>query len=126
LLLLGRNQTASSPHYRDTLTTPAFVVWLFGLIVATLFPPAVAVIFWFGSKRRAYGWLLHFLLLPVSYAVVRGAISIMLMIAGEPDGDGLTGWATDPAVMLMLLCPLIYFAALGMARLRKRSVSADN
>lgn len=112
-------------YYRDTLTPAGFVVWLSGLIVVTLTPPIVAIAFWFAAKKMRHGWLLHFLLVPMTYAVVRGTVAIMLTIAGEPDNDGLTGWATDPAVMLMLLCPLVYFAALGGARLRKRSKQAN-
>ena len=81
--------------------------------------------FWFGSKGRRYGWVFHILLLPVSYIVVRGAIAIMLMVAGEPDSDSLTGWTTDPAVMLMLLCPLVYLAALGLSTLRRRSALSN-
>lgn len=111
-------------YYRDTLTRPAFTAWIIGLIVATLSPPIVALTFWFGSKRSRYGWLLHCLLLPVSYAIVRGVIAIMLKVAGEPDNDSLTGWATNPAVMLMLLCPLAYFAALAFVKLRRRSAPA--
>ena len=49
----------------------------------------------------------------------------MLMAAGEPDGDGPTGWATDPATLLMLFCPLMYFIALGLARLRRRTALAN-
>lgn len=112
-------------YYRDTLTSVGFTVWFSGLMVATLSPPIVAISFWFGSRRACYGWLLHFLLVPVTYAVVQGAIAIMLMAANEPDSDGLTGWATVPATMLMLLCPVVYFAALGFKRLRRRRAPAN-
>jgi phosphoglycerol transferase MdoB-like AlkP superfamily enzyme len=124
-VVFGTHPNAIADYYYDTLTPSGFAVWVFGLIAATLAPPILAITFWFGSKRSRFGWLLHFLLLPTSYAVVRGAIAAMLIVAGEPDSDSLTGWATDPAVMLMLLCPLVYFAALGFAKLRGRSARAN-
>lgn len=123
-IALGTRPDGIADYYRDTLTIPAFIVWVFGLTAATLSPPIIAIAFWFGSKRSRYGWLLHCLVLPVSYAVVRGTVAIMLVVAGEPDTDSLTGWATDPAVMLMLICPLVYFAALAFAKLRRRSATA--
>lgn len=112
-------------YYRDTLTPAGFNVWFSGLMVATLSPPIVAIAFWFGSKRTRHGWLFHILLVPVTYAIVRGAITIMLMTASEPDSDGPTGWATDPAAMLMLLCPVVYFTALGFMRLLRRNAPAN-
>ncbi|MCC2981468.1 hypothetical protein [Sphingomonas sp. IC4-52] len=120
-IALGTRPDGIADYYRDTLTRPAFTVWVFGLVVATLSPPIIGITFWFSSTRSRRGWLLHFLLLPASYAIVRGAIAIMLMVAGEPDNDGLTGWATEPAVMLMLLCPLVYFAALAFTKSHRRA-----
>ena len=122
---LGMRPDGIVNYYRDTLTPLGFVVWFSGLMVATLSPPIVAITFWFGSKKARYGWLLHLLLVPATYAAVRGAIAIMLIAASEPDSDGPTGWATDPAVMLMLLCPVVYFAALYLTRLRRRSAPAN-
>lgn len=122
IMALGMRSDGIASYYRDTLTAAGFTAWFTGLMVATLSPPIVAITFWFGSKRTLYGWLLHLLLVPVTYAVVRGAIAIMLTAASEPDSDGPTGWATDPAAMLMLLCPAVYFAALGFTRLHRRSV----
>jgi hypothetical protein len=122
---LGMRPDGIANYYRDTLTPAGFAVWFSGLILATLSPPIVAITFWFGYKKARYGWLLHLLLVPVTYAVVRGAIAIMLMAASEPDSDGPTGWATDPAAMLMLLCPVVYFTALCLTRLRRRSPSAN-
>ena len=117
---LGTRSDGIINYYRDTLPATSFAVWFCGLLVATLSSPIVALTFWFGSKQTRHGWLLHILLMPVTYAIVRSAIAIMLLVANEPDSDGLTGWATDPAVMMMLLCPLMYFAALGFVRLCKR------
>lgn len=123
-VVFGTRPDGIANYYRDTLTPAGFAVWFSGLIVATLSPPMVAVACWFGSKTR-HGFLLHLLLVPVTYAVVRGAIATMLMVASEPDSDGLTGWVTDPAAMLMVLCPLAYFVALGLTRLRRRRAPAS-
>lgn len=124
-IALGTRPDSIADYYRDTLTPAGFAAWLSGLIVATIFPPIVALTFWFSSKKSRYGWLLHLLLVPLTYAIVQGAIAIMLMAAGEPDSDGLTGWATDPAAILMLLCPVAYFATLGFTRLRGRNASTN-
>jgi hypothetical protein len=122
---LGMRPDGIASYYRDTLTPAGFAVWFSGLMVATLSPPILAIIFWFGSKKARYGWLLHLLFVPVTYATVRGAVAIMLIVANEPDSDGPTGWATDSAEMLMLLCPVVYFAALCSTRLRRRSAPAN-
>lgn len=122
---LGMRPDGIASYYRDTLTPEGFVVWFSGLVVATLSPPIIAVLCWFGSRRTRHGWSFHLLLVPVTYAVVRGAIEIMLVAASEPDSDGPTGWATDPAEMLMLICPAIYFATLGFTRLRRRKAPAN-
>ncbi|QJU58027.1 hypothetical protein HL653_09650 [Sphingomonas sp. AP4-R1] len=125
LVVLGVRPDSIASHYRDTLSSAGFVVWLSGLMVATLCPPLVAIACRFGSKKMRHGWLLHILLLPVTYAVVIGSVKVMLLAANEPDRDSLTGWATDPAAMLMLLCPLVYFVALGFTKLRNRTGSAN-
>lgn len=117
---LGTQPNGIVNYYRDTLTPAGFTIWVSGLIVATLSPPILSITCWFASRRARRGWLLHFFLVPVTYAIVRGAIAIMLRAADEPDSDGLTGFATDPAAILMLLCPLTYFGALGFTRLRRR------
>ena len=122
---LGMRPDGIANYYRDTLTPAGFTIWLSGLIIATLSPPILAIACWTGAKKVRHGRLLHFLLLPITYAVVRGAIAIMLMAASEPDSDGPTGWATDPAAMLMLLCPVAYFALLGFKRLRRQSAPAN-
>ncbi|WP_088367244.1 hypothetical protein [Sphingomonas dokdonensis] len=123
-VVLGTRPQGIISYYRDTLTTPAFIAWLLGLTVATLSPPSLAIGSWFCSRGRTYGWVFHVLLWPVSYAIVRGAIAIMVMSAGEPDSEGLTGWASDPAVMLMLLCPLAYFVTLAFVNLWRRKAPA--
>ncbi len=100
--------------YRETLSPMMFAVWLVGFVTATVAPPAVAIAFWLGSKPFRYSWALHILLVPTTFVFVRGCIALMLFAADEPDSDGLTGWATDPAVLLMVICPIVYFIALGV------------
>jgi len=122
---LGARPNGIADFYRDNLSPAAFAVWLSGLVVATLAPPALAITFWFGSMRVRQGWLFHILLVPTTYAVMRGAIATMLWAAHEPDSDGLTGWATDPAMLLLLICPVVYFSTLGLMRLHRRSLTAN-
>lgn len=124
-VVLGVRPDGIASFYRDTLTPAAFGVWLSCLILATLSPPVLATAFWFSSKRLRHGWVFHLLLVPATYALVRGAITVMLSVAGEPDSDGPTGWATDPAVTLMLVCPVIYVLALGFTRLSRRRPSTN-
>lgn len=125
-IALGLRPDGIASYYRDTLTSAGFAVWFAGFLVATLAAPVVAIACWLGSMRFRHGWLLHLLLVPATYAAVRGSISIMLLAAGEPNSDGPTGWATDPAAMLMLICPLVSFVALCLTRLhRRRAIVAD-
>lgn len=94
-----------------------FAYWLVGFFVATLSPPVCALFFWLGAKRSRYGWILHLLLVPATYAIMRASIGLMLFAAGEPDTDSLSGWALVPAMLLLVACPVIYYAALGMRNL---------
>lgn len=113
-LLLGWQHSGIVGLYSQTLSPMMFALWMASLICATLAPPVVALAFWWGARRTRHGWLLHALLVPVIVALVRGSVAFMLFAADEPDTDGLTGWATDPAVLLMVACPLIYFVAIGL------------
>lgn len=122
---LGTSPNSIADYYRDTLTPAAFSLWIIGLIVASVSPPIIATAFWFASQKSRHGWLLHIFLLPISYAITRGTITMMLTIVGEPDSDGPTGWATDPAVFLTVFCPVVYFAALAFANMRKRRAAAN-
>lgn len=94
-----------------------FAYWLVGFVAATLSPPACALFFWWGAKRSHYSWIIHLLLVPATYAVMRASIYLMLFAAGEPDTDSLSGWALVPAMLLLVVCPVIYYAALGMRNL---------
>ena len=123
---LGVQPDGIAGYYRDTLTPAGFVVWFSGFIAATLAPPVIAIGCWYGSTRLRHGWLLHFLLFPTTYTVVRGSIAIMLLAANEPDRDSLTGWATDPATLMMLISPVVYFLALGLTKLHRRRVPAND
>jgi len=120
-LVLGTQPMGIIGFYSERLAPAMFALWLAGLVVATLAPPAIAIAFWWAARRVRHAWLLHVLLLPVIYVTVNGMIAVMLHAAGEPDSDGPTGWATDPAVLLMLVCPIAYFLALGAGRFRRKS-----
>jgi TRAP-type C4-dicarboxylate transport system permease large subunit len=124
-LILGTRPDAIAGYYQDKLTPTEFSLWLSGLVIATLSPPSIALVFWSLSKSMRHGWLFHVLLLPATYVCVRGAIATMLFVAGEPDSDGLTGWATDPATILALICPAAYYLALLVRELGRPSLSAN-
>ncbi len=49
----------------------------------------------------------------------------MLAAAGEPDSDGPTGWATDPALIMLVICPIVYFLTLGFIKLREHRALAN-
>lgn len=112
-LILGTQLGGIVGHYRVTLSPMTFALWLAGFFTTTLAPPAVAIAFWLGAKRFRHGWVLHILLVPAIFVLVRGCVALMLFAADEPDSDGLTGWATDPAVLLMAICSIIYLIAVG-------------
>lgn len=124
-VVLGVQPGGIVNFYRDNLNPAGFALWVVGLMIATLAPPVLAIAFWYGSMRFRRGWLLHLLLVPAIYVAVRGAITVMLLAAHEPDRDGLTGWATDPAALLMLFCPVVYFLALGIMKLPRRRMPVD-
>src|SRR3546814_5561343 len=67
---LGLRPDGIASYYRDTLTPAGFAIWFCGFVAATLAPPAIAVLCWFGAMRFRYGWLLHILLVPATYAAV--------------------------------------------------------
>jgi hypothetical protein len=113
ILVLGTQPGGIVGFYREVLSPMMFALWLAGFFTSALIPPTVAVAFWLSAKRSRYGWVFHILLVPVIFALVRGCVEIMLFAADEPDADGPTGWATDPAVVLMAICPIIYFFAVG-------------
>ncbi len=123
-LVLGTQPMGIIGFYRENLAPVMFALWLVGLVSATLAPPAIAITFLWAARRVRHAWVLHVLLLPVIYVTVNEMIAVMLHAAGEPDSDGLTGWATVPAVLLMLVCSIAYFLALGVrhaGRLRRKS-----
>ncbi len=50
----------------------------------------------------------------------------MLFAADEPDMDGPTGWATVPAVMLLVLAVVAYFIALAVSLIDKSRPSTND
>lgn len=118
-LILGTRPSGIAAYYHDVLTPAAFGLWLTGFVIATLAPPCIAITCWLVAARARHSWPFHVALVPVTYVVVRGAIALMLFAAREPDSDGLTGWATDPAVLLMVICPAAYFLVLCVLKIKR-------
>src|SRR3546814_4835034 len=52
---LGLRPDGIASYYRDTLTPAGFAIWFCGFVAATLAPPAIAVLCWFGAMRFRYG-----------------------------------------------------------------------
>src|SRR3546814_11568007 len=52
---LGLRPDGIASYYRDTLTPAGFAIWFFGFVAATLAPPAIAVLCWFGAIRFRSG-----------------------------------------------------------------------
>ena len=120
-VILGTHPSGIIAYYHDTLLPMSFALWLSGFVVATLTPVLCAILFWCLAKRTRFGRIFHLLLVPILYLIVRGCLELMLFTAREPTADSLTGWAIDPAILLSLLCPVVYYVAL-MVCLRKRRV----
>src|SRR3546814_21158089 len=89
---LGLQPDGIASYYRDTMTPPGFAIWFCCFVAAPLAPPAIAVLCWFGAIRFRYGWLLHILLVPSTYAAVRGEIELMLAAAREPHSEDIPRW----------------------------------
>lgn len=123
---LGTQPTGIVGVYCEMLSRPMFTLWMGAFIIATLAPPTLAILFWLAAKRTRYAWLLHVFLAPAIFGVVRGSISLMLFAADEPDSDSLTGFATDPAVLLTLICPIIYYCALAISLARRSPHSVNH
>jgi len=107
--------------YREHLSAPMFALWLSGWLGFTLLPVCVALLLWRAARRIGRGWLLHVFALPAIWVTGNGFGSLMLYAADEPDMDGPTGWATLPAMLLMLVVIVAYLIAL--IRLRYRRVA---
>jgi hypothetical protein len=123
--VLGTQPSGIVGLYRETLVPTMFALWLSGFFAATLSPPTVSVVFWLLAKRSRYGWAMHILLVPTIFVIVRGCLALMLFAADEPDSDGLTGWAIDPAFLLMAICPTLYFCAVGFEHVGRFRRSAN-
>lgn len=120
-LLAERSQTNGIiGFYHETLSAPAFAVWLSCLIAVTISVPICAVFFWSMAKRFRHGWILHLSLLPAMYALIRASAALMLLAAGEPNLDSMTGHALLPAMLLFTICPIAYFVSLGVRKIVRR------
>jgi hypothetical protein len=113
--------------YREMLSPPMFACWLAGLLAATISPATFSVLFWLVAERRRYGGVVHLLLPPVVYAAFQASGALMLFATGEPDLDSLSGHAIVPATLLLIICPIVYFAALAVRRIggRRRFAKAS-
>lgn len=114
-----------SALYQDMLTPASFYLWLGGWLAATFAPSGLAIGIWFVAERSRRGWLLHVLLVPAAFTVVRGCEALMLFAAREPDDDGPTGWATAPAYLILLALFATYYLALLAKRLSREARAAS-
>ncbi len=114
-------------HFRETLSAPMFACWLAGFVAATISPPAFSVLFWLVARRWRYGGIVHLLLLPLVYSAFQASAHLMLFATSEPDLDSLSGHALLPAMLLLIICPVVYFVALAVRKIRgrRRFVSAS-
>lgn len=112
--------------YRDQLSPAMFSIWIAGLVLATSGPILCANLFWWVAKRAHHAWLAHLLFVPAIIIAQCGAGELMLFAADEPDMDGPTGWATVPAVMLLILAVVAYFIALAVSQADKLSSSTND
>src|SRR3546814_17000436 len=103
---LGLRPDGIASYYRDTLTPAGFAIWFCGFVAATIAPPAIAVLCWFGAMRFLDRWILHILLVPATYDAVRGSIALMIAVACEQDSQCTKKWSTDPADKLMVVLPI--------------------
>ena len=112
--------------YRGQLSPTMFSIWIAGLVFATSSPILCANLFWWVAKRARHGWLAHLLFVPAIIAAQCGAGELMLFAADEPDMDGPTGWATVPAIMLLVLAVVAYFIALAVSLIDKSRPSTND
>lgn len=120
-LLVDRSQTNGIiGFYRGSLSAPAFVCWVAGFVAATISAPLCAVFFWSTAKRLRHGWILHLSLVPATYALFRASAAMMLFAANEPDLDSLTGHSLLPATALFVICPIAYYASVGVRKIGNR------
>lgn len=112
LLVQTSQSNAIMGFFHERLSASMFACWFAGYIVATISPAVCAISFWLLATRSRYGWILHLALVPVIYAIFQASIALMLFAAGEPDVDPLSTRALIPAMLLMMICPIVYFVAL--------------
>lgn len=98
------------------LYTRTMSVWekaggCFGWLFATFGPISVAIAFWRWSKRLNNAWILHLLMLPLAYALVRSGGSLMLFMIGARDFDDTIGGPVIQAIVLFGLAVIGYYWA---------------
>ncbi|MES2057977.1 MAG: hypothetical protein V4564_18715 [Pseudomonadota bacterium] len=124
-LLIERSQTNGIiGFFHERLSVSMFACWFAGYIVVTISPATCAISFWLLAKRSRHGWILHLAVAPAIYAIFLAATDLMLFAAGEQDVDPLSARAIIPAMLLLMICPIVYFVALGfrtIGALRRRA-----
>jgi hypothetical protein len=86
-------------------------VGCFGWLLATFGPITVSIAFWRWSERLQKAWILHLLMLPLAYALVRSGASLMLVVIGIPDFDDTIGGPVIQASTLFVLAVIGYYSA---------------
>jgi hypothetical protein len=124
-LVVQTGQVHFIAFYHERLSSEMFTLWLAGLLVFMTVPPWVALLFWRGAGRFKHGWLLDMLLFPTLWVIGWACVKVVLFAAGEPDDDGPSGWAMDPAKLLLILTIVTYFVAL-IFKVSRRSRAKAN
>ncbi|MES2987302.1 MAG: hypothetical protein V4808_05305 [Pseudomonadota bacterium] len=103
------------------MSAAAQTVAVIGWLLATFGPIAASVIFWRWSKQLRFAWILHLLLLPLSYAMVAAGAWLMLFATEDRTGfDNTLGGPVIQAMMLFCLTAIGYYSALLYAFVEKR------
>jgi hypothetical protein len=100
----------------------AQMLGVFGWLVATFGPLALAIGFWRLAGRSRVPWLLHLLFLPGAAALLMAGDRIMLFVTGTIDFDDTLGGPEMQAALLLMVAVLAYFSAVlwtAVARLRR-------
>jgi hypothetical protein len=120
-LLVEQSQTDGiMGYYRDTLSAQSFAIWFAALVAATITPPVCGILFWRLSQRARRGWVVHLSTVPIIYLLFQALAALMLLAAGEPDLDSMTGHALLPAMLLLVITVIAYFSSVGVAAIAKR------
>jgi len=82
-----------------------------GWLLATFGPITVSLWLWRWSKRLRNAWMLHVLMFPLAYLLVRLGGSLMLSVIDAPDFDDTIGGPILQAGSLFVLAVIGYYSA---------------